>query len=100
LLNEHFENQLSIDGEFACVVLEYNASTGYQWQYRPDNSGTTELVETITLHPSTEAVGVPGKKIWKFKAVGAGTGSILFELFPPGQNKPASTSVYKVTVQK
>ncbi len=99
LLNEHFENQLTIGGEFAYVVLEYNASTGYHWEYRPDNSGTVELVEVISLHPSTKATGVPGKMCWKFKAERAGRGSILFELYPPGKSDLVAHICYKVMVK-
>ncbi len=99
LLSEHFENQLIVGGELAYVILEYNASTGYQWGYIPDNSGTTELVEKINLHPSTQANGVPGKMCWKFKALKTGKGAMLFELYPPGQKEPVNKIIYNVQVK-
>jgi Predicted secreted protein len=99
LLTEHFENFMSINGESTWVIKDYNASTGYRWEYRPDNSGTTELLEVVTLHPATKAVGVAGKMGWKFKALKNGSGEILFELFPPGQQRAIEKSLYKVTVK-
>jgi len=99
LLSEHFTNRVQINGELAWFMEEDNSgSTGYTWGYTPDNSGVYELVEEILLHASVPgATGVPGQKIWKFKAVRAGTGGILFELYPPGQNEPVKT--VKVTIE-
>jgi predicted secreted protein len=99
LLNEHFLNEMTIGGELGWVIKDYNVSTGYMWRFRPDNSGTTELVEKIILHPSTPGtVGVPGKICWKFKALMPGKGSMIFELYPPGPEKPAGTTIIDVEV--
>ncbi|MBD2441443.1 protease inhibitor I42 family protein [Nostoc sp. FACHB-110] len=73
-------------------------TNGYTWHFRPDNSGVYELAEEIVLHPSTQAVGVPGMKIWNFRAIREGQGSVMFELFPPGQQEPAETVVLNIEI--
>lgn len=100
LLNSHFVNKMVIDGDLAWFAREYNASTGYMWRYRPDNSGVYEAVEEILLHPSTDAVGVPGMIIWKFKAIREGMGTIMFELYPPTGKEAVETIVIKIEVNK
>lgn len=98
-LVSHWDNKLRLNGELGWFVREYNGSTGYTWAFKPDNSGVYELVEEITLHPSTDAVGVPGMVIWKFKGVKAGQGSVLFELYPPAATSPVETTAITITVE-
>ncbi|MEH1865826.1 MAG: DUF1842 domain-containing protein [Nostoc sp.] len=100
LLTEKFANQLKINGELAWFFREENGSNGYSWRFRPDNSGVYELAEQIVLHPSTQAVGVPGMSIWKFKGIREGKGCIMFELYPPGEQEPAETVVLNIEVTK
>lgn len=98
LLTENFENLMKVGGEVACFTEEYNASTGYQWKVSIDNSGVYSFIETTTLHPSTEAVGVPGLMIWTFEALKPGNGDIRFELYPPGSEEPVKTVFVKLAV--
>jgi predicted secreted protein len=98
LLQNHFTNNMKINGELGWFSRDYNASTGYSWQYRPDDSGVYELVEEVILHPSTNAVGVAGMIIWKFKAVRAGKGNVLFELYPPSGIVPVETITIEIQV--
>ena len=98
LLNSHFVNKLKVGGELAWFIKDYNASTGYTWQCYPDNSGVYEISEQVTLHPSTDAVGVPGSIIWKFKAIAKGKGNIAFELMPPGSKEPSERIIISVEV--
>jgi len=99
LLDSHWNNKMAVNGELGWFVREFNGSTGYTWRFTPDNSGVYELVEEITLHPSTEAVGVPGMVIWKLKGVKAGKGSVLFELYPPAATSPVETIAIAITVE-
>ncbi len=99
-LNDHFVNKMTLDGELGWFIRDYNKSTGYQWRYLPDNSGRFELVEQIILSPSTEAVGVPGYIIWKFKAKREGEGSLIFELYPPGRKEPVQSLKVEIEVKK
>ena len=58
------------------------------------------MVEEIVLHPSTDAVGVPGMHIWKFKAIKEGKGGVMFELLPPAGKEPAERIVIEIEVNK
>ncbi len=99
-LVSHFANKMAIGGELGWFLREYNASTGYHWNCIPDNSGVYEMVEEFNLPPSTDAVGVSGMRIWKFKAVRKGTGSVIFELLPPGVKEPSERIVVSIAVDK
>jgi predicted secreted protein len=99
-LQNHFVNNMKVGGELAWFVKDFNASTGYHWSFRPDLSGVYEMVEEVILHPSTDAVGVPGKIIWKFKASREGLGNIMFELFPPSGEKAVETIIVEIKVVK
>jgi predicted secreted protein len=85
LLSSSFTNNLTVGGELAWFSKPINASTGYVWSVIPDNSGVYEQVGELTLHPSTDAVGVPGEVLWQFKAVRSGIGGIAFELHTPAK---------------
>jgi len=78
-LQEKFVNIMEVGGELGSVIKEFNGSTGTFWTYTPDNSGVYELVEETKMHPSVKAVGVSGLTVWKFKAIKAGKGSIMFQ---------------------
>ena len=95
----HGEASIAVNGELGCFVRELNAKTGYTWRFTPDNSGVYELVEEITFHPYTEAVGVPGMVIWKLKGVKAGKGAALFELYPLAATFPVETTAITITVE-
>ena len=99
LLSSHWDNKMAVNGELGWLVWEVNGSTGYTWRFTPDNSGVYELVEEIILHPSTEATGVPGMTIWKFKGVRAGKGSLLLELYPPAATSPVQSTPITITVE-
>jgi predicted secreted protein len=100
LLSPNYVNQLKLGGETGWFTEEYYASTGYTWQFTPDNSGVYKLVETITLHPSppTGYTGAPGRLIWILKSMRKGIGSAMFELIPPGKGKPVKTIIIKFKV--
>jgi len=98
-LNNFFTNKMKVDGELGWYSREINGSTGYHWQFRPDNSGVYEMVEEIDLHPSTEATGVPGRVIWKFQAKREGKGKAMFELYPPSGNEPTEKVLVEFEVR-
>jgi predicted secreted protein len=99
-LVDNFVNKMTLGGELGWFIRDYNPSTGYQWRYLPDNSGRFELVEEITLLPSTDATGVSGFIIWKFKAKRECEGSLIFELYPPGRQKPVQNLIVEIEVKK
>lgn len=98
LLNNQYNNLMRIGGETGWFIRDYNPSIGYDWRFRQDNSGVYTLDEEIVLHASTNAVGVPGMRIWKFKPLKKGFGYAIFELYPPGSPSPVETVVVGMTV--
>lgn len=101
LLNSHFLNMMKVGGESGWFYRESNsASTGYTWSCIPDNSGVYEMIEEVVLHASTPAVGVPGAIIWKFMAVRAGKGTVLFELRAPGSGEVAERIAVTIEASK
>ncbi|MEN8908124.1 MAG: protease inhibitor I42 family protein [Clostridiales bacterium] len=87
---------MKIDSELGWFIREFNASTGYFWSCIPDNSGVYEIIEEVDLQPSTKAVGISAKHIWKFKAIKEGKGSITFELIQSGSKEPAERIVANI----
>lgn len=99
-LCDQWTNEMKVGGEEGWVIREYNASTGYHWECVPDNSGVYEKVDDINLHPSVEhATGVPGKHIWKFRALRPGKGEIMFKNIPPGQENAEEEHIVKLEVK-
>ncbi|MGE5341873.1 MAG: protease inhibitor I42 family protein [Candidatus Omnitrophota bacterium] len=100
LLTPYFDNLLKIGGEDACFIVDDNPSTGYRWEVGIDNSGVYILKQTITMHPSVDAVGAPSKIEWIFSAAKVGKGKIVFKQFAPGQESPSKEITIKVIVRR
>ena len=101
LLSSTFTNRMKIGEKPGWVILDDNPLNGYTWQFIPDNSGTYELIETNTLYPSLKGEnGVPGKIVWKFKAIKEGEGLILFKYKRLGSIEFLSEYSYKIEVSK
>jgi len=68
-------------GQHVDVTLESNPSTGYSWQVaQSPDSKMVELVSNHFVEPSDgDMVGAPGEEVWQFKAVGAGTTTMVLE---------------------
>ena len=98
LLTGNFVNKMRVSGDLGWFPRETNASTGYVWRCLPDNSGVYEIVNETLLHPSTDAVGVPGMVLWKIKAIREGHGSVMFEQYPPGSNEACERVIIKIEV--
>ncbi|HHV60534.1 MAG TPA: protease inhibitor I42 family protein [Clostridiaceae bacterium] len=66
--------------DIAVVKLEENASTGYKWYYTIENENVLKLVSDNYYPPKDKKViGAPGVREFKFKAVGEGETSLVFE---------------------
>ena len=100
-LKSEFANLMKVGGDTGWFLEDNIAgSTGYSWAFVPDNSGVYELIDTINLRASTDAIGVPGKIIWIFKAVREGSGNAMFILTPPGASDPAIKKIVAIKVSK
>jgi predicted secreted protein len=72
------------------VTLQYNASTGYQWQFakQPDEK-LLKLVRTDYKTSETKRVGAPGDQVWTFKALAPGKAKIELNYVRPWEKGAA-----------
>ncbi|UNT71709.1 protease inhibitor I42 family protein (plasmid) [Bacillus sp. N447-1] len=83
------------------ITLEENLSTGYSWSYTTNTDSIQLVTENVKEPEQSDAVGVPTKKTWTFKATKAGTYTLKFacsQTWEKGQ-KPAQTLTYTVKVK-
>ena len=78
--------QLSVNQTFE-VALEANPSTGYQWQIKEQSAALVLLEERYENSPEAKPmmVGVPGTKIWTFKAAEVGQAQLNLVYVRPWQ---------------
>jgi inhibitor of cysteine peptidase len=67
-------------GQYFDFSLESNPTTGYTWQVTqsPDEK-IVQLVNNYFVEPSGDMVGAPGEDVWQFRAMGAGTTTMVLE---------------------
>lgn len=85
-------------GAIFAVELSQSPSTGYAWK---QTGGTAmSLIELIDEDVETEgdAPGSPGAHIFAYAAKAEGTGTLVFEEFPPGSDTASDTVTFEVSV--
>lgn len=85
-------------GATFAVELSQSPSTGYAWK---QTGGTAaSLIELIDEDVETEgeAPGSPGVHIFAYTAKAEGTGTLVFEEFPPGSDTASDTVTFEVSV--
>lgn len=61
-------------GQLFAVELESNATTGYQWRIvEAADPGVVAALDSAYLAPDTTLIGAPGRQVFDFRAVAAGT---------------------------
>ena len=67
-------------GKSFTILLEANATTGYQWQFtKPLDESMLQLLSSDYLTDRTGLVGAGGKQVWVLKALKAGKTSVYFK---------------------
>ncbi|MBM3665356.1 MAG: protease inhibitor I42 family protein [Actinobacteria bacterium] len=85
-------------GATFAVELSQSPSTGYAWK---QTGGTAaSLIELIDQDISTEgdAPGSPGTITFAYRASAEGSGTLVFEEFPPGKDTASDTVTFEVSV--
>jgi predicted secreted protein len=89
-------------GEEFKVELESNPTTGFDWQMttRPDET-ILGLTGDEFVSSNTSAVGAPGVRTWRFKALKAGNTNMVFQYMRSWEKDvpPAKTHSLSVTVE-
>jgi len=90
-------------GERLRVVLESNASTGYQWVVTPVPSASVlaPMGEPFYVTPATDLLGAAGHQVFDFTAVGPGTATLrlAYQRTTTPPEAPAKEWTVTVTVQ-
>jgi predicted secreted protein len=97
-LTGHFVNHIKVDGELAWFSRENNPFSGYLWRCIEDSSGTYRFLGTLELVPVTNAEGIPGLTLWKCQALKKGKGTITFQRYQRGAEKPEETITVRLEV--
>lgn len=85
-------------GATFAVELSQSPSTGYAWK---QTGGTAaSLIELIDEDVETEgeAPGSPGMHIFAYTAKAEGSGTLVFEEFPPSSDTASDTVTFEVSV--
>lgn len=87
-------------GHRFAIVLESNATTGYQWQVTVSDDVIVRLVSQDYQAPSTELIGAGGHQVFELEAVGPGGATLNFEYLRPWENgvAPIDTRAFTVNV--
>jgi predicted secreted protein len=84
-------------------MLSETAGTGYSWRLvtKPDRA-VAKLVSDRFVAPrqtNPPMAGVPGRRVWRWRAAGRGETTLKIQLFPPGVGtRPAETYRLMVVV--
>lgn len=82
------------------ISLPETAGTGYQWK---PSGGTAagiyvDLFDDAFVADNPDLAGSSGVRNFTYDTAKAGSGTLTFELLPPGSKKPSSTETFTVTV--
>jgi inhibitor of cysteine peptidase len=100
----HISQQVEITaGGSLTVTLGSNPTTGFSWSENAQISDQTVLQQTghEFISPTQTMPGAPGKELWTFKALKAGTSTVSLEYSRPweGGEKGEWTYTLNVTVK-
>jgi inhibitor of cysteine peptidase len=83
------------------LTLQYNASTGHQWQFaKPPDENFVKLLNTDYKPADSKRVGAPGDETWTLKAVAKGKTKLELNYVRPWEkgSKPAQTTNFVVVI--
>ena len=84
------------------VTLQYNATTGYQWQLaKPPDEKLVKLLSSEYKRPKSDLIGAGGDMVWTFKALEEGKAKIELNYVRPWEKgtKPAQTTNFVVVIK-
>ncbi len=85
-------------GATFAVELSQSASTGYTWKQAGGTAASlVDLIDEDT-EAAGDAPGSPGTITFAYRASAEGSGTLVFEEFPPGSKKASDTVTFEVSV--
>lgn len=85
------------------ISLQYNASTGYQWQFgQPPDQNLLKLLGTEYKRPKSNLLGAGGDEIWTFKALAEGKTKLELNYVRPWEkgSSPAQRTNFVIVIKK
>jgi predicted secreted protein len=83
------------------ISLPETAGTGYQWKPAGGSAAATivDLFDDAFVPDNPDMAGSSGVRDFTYYTAKAGTGTLDFELLPPGSTTPSNTETFNVTVK-
>jgi predicted secreted protein len=83
------------------ISLPETAGTGYQWKPAGGSAAATivDLFDDAFVPDNPDMAGSSGVRDFTYDTAKAGTGTLDFELLPPGSTTPSNTETFNVTVK-
>lgn len=84
------------------ISLPETAGTGYQWRPAGGTAAATivDLFDDAFVPDNPDLAGSSGVRNFTYDTAAAGSGTLKFELMPPGRGaKPSNTETFNVTVK-
>lgn len=83
------------------ISLPETAGTGYQWKPAGGSAAATivDLFDDAFVPDNPDMAGSSGVRDFTYDTAKAGTGTLDFELLPPGSSTPSNTETFNVTVK-
>ena len=85
------------------ISLQYNASTGYQWEFgKPPDENFLKLLGTEYKRLESKLVGAGGDEIWTFKALAKGKTQLELNYVRPWEkgSPPAQRTNFVIVIKK
>lgn len=82
------------------ISLPETAGTGYQWKASGGSAAGTyvDLFDDAFVPDNPDLAGSSGVRNFTYDTAKAGSGTLKFELLPPGSTTPDNTETFDVTV--
>ena len=82
------------------ISLPETAGTGYQWNAAGGSAAGTyvDLFDDAFVPDNPDMAGSSGVRNFTYDTAKAGSGTLTFELLPPGSTTPDNTETFDVTV--
>ena len=82
------------------ISLPETAGTGYQWNAAGGSAAGTyvELFDDAFVPDNPDMAGSSGVRNFTYDTAKAGSGTLKFNLLPPGSTTPDNTETFTVTV--
>ena len=82
------------------ISLPETAGTGYQWKPAGGSAAATivDLFDDAFVPDNPDMPGSSGVRNFTYDTAKAGSGTLKFELLPPGSKTPSNTESFDVTV--